>query len=158
MPINTCRFAVALMCVVCVARAAEAQDMAPGIWTGTFARPDAQALDVTFDVTGAEDSLSIVMLIEDEEFEFESIRLTESRLRFTWDAGQTGSCVLVIQDDGGYEGECEVDGGENSSLSMRPPVSDSATTGPTTPRARVHHTDLKPGANTPANLAGFTIS
>lgn len=116
--------AVTLLAAI-VAAPANAQDMAPGTWTGTIAPPGMEPIPVTYDVARTDGALSIVMKSVSVmgEMPFRDVRIDESALTFWWESGVRLDCSLVRTPAGGYEGTC-TDGtgptGEGA-LTMVPP-------------------------------------
>ncbi len=97
-----------------------AQEMESGTWTGTLEPPDGGEMDITFEVTGGAD-LGILMSFQGQSLVLDNIELDDDALHFTFDIGTFVACELLVQDEGGFGGECVGDDGESGFITMTPP-------------------------------------
>jgi hypothetical protein len=100
-----------------------AQKLAPGTWTGTIAPPDQGAQDATFDVRMSGDTTKITLKADGRTIEAANVKVEAKRLLFTFSAGTTISCTLLLKDDKSYSGDCLDSQGGKGVIVMRPPKS-----------------------------------
>ena len=98
-----------------------AQKMAPGTWTGTIAPPNNTAQDATFDVRMSGDTTKITLKADGRVIEAANVKVESKRLLFTFSAGTTISCTLLLKDDKSYSGDCLDSEGGKGVIVMRPP-------------------------------------
>ena len=98
-----------------------AQKMAPGTWTGTIAPPNNTAQDATFDVRMSGDTTKITLKADGRVIEAVNVKVESKRLLFTFSAGTTISCTLLLKDDKSYSGDCLDSEGGKGVIVMRPP-------------------------------------
>jgi hypothetical protein len=112
--------------LVALPAAAAAQQIPPGLWTGTISPPDEQARDVTYEVVAAGDSVTGTLRVPSLP-DFPAVpmvglkRDAEGRITFSFTAGRTASCLLAKQQDETYAGTCTTDDGSAAGITMSPP-------------------------------------
>jgi len=116
----------ALVVMLGLAAPAAAQDkLEAGVWTGTVFTPDGDVIDLSYDVSYADDALSIELILPADLGEgnvmAENPMHEADTIVFTLDVGQQVSCTLMAQDDGQFEGECVDSSGEGALMIMIPP-------------------------------------
>lgn len=99
--------------------------LSEGLWTGTVFTPDGQIVDLSYDVTYADDALGIELILPADLgmgniFAGGPVHDGET-LSFTLEVGESVSCNLIAQADGSYEGECIDSSGEGALMTMAPP-------------------------------------
>jgi len=101
------------------------QIMQAGTWTGSITPPNASSVQVTFDVSVAGDSTKITVKgTPAGDLPFNSVRVGADRLTFSFNVPETISCTLMLQQGGGYKGNClDTDGGTGV-IEMVPPPKD----------------------------------
>jgi len=74
-------------------------------------------------VNDDDDSLRIKAKLHDEPFDLSNIKLTEKKLLFTWEPGDSLACELKRKSDGSYRGSCKSieTGKEVCKITMVPP-------------------------------------
>lgn len=100
---------------------ASAQDIATGTWTGTISPPGGSPLEITYEVAATADGFSVLVNGPGEPLPGSDVVVGDDRLTFTFEPGTPVDCVLMLQDDGRYEGECVDAGGDPGVLVMIPP-------------------------------------
>lgn len=118
-------FAV-LALVVTTATAATAQEapakIATGTWTGSVTPPGQERVDVSFDVTSKNDTISITINAGGHgTFKAEDIKFETTRLVFSFTPGPKVLCVLTRKDDTSFAGDCTEDSGDVAQIVMIPP-------------------------------------
>jgi hypothetical protein len=123
--------AVCFFALMAVPAGAMAQDAAPvklttGTWTGIVIPPDG-VQEVTYDVTYSGDTLGIVLGAgQHGKFTLNELELTATKLSFSFTPGGTRVvCVLTLNDQGAYGGQCTDDGGLSVPMTMVPPAKDA---------------------------------
>ena len=120
------RIAPALLGTVLVFAAAplSAQTLQEGAWGGTLTGPNGQGFDVTLEVSGEGDDLSVVMIAPTgDTVEFDSVMFDDEILKFEFSfPGVTVSCELEAGEAGSYVGDCVGSDGQGGTLEMRPPA------------------------------------
>lgn len=96
--------------------------LAPGTWSGSITPPSGQTMVVTYEVARLGDSLTARIIAPMGEFPLRSLRLEDTHLRFSWDAGREITCDLLARPDRGYAGECVDDSGRGGQMIMLPPT------------------------------------
>lgn len=113
---------LALLCILFLSPDVQAQTLKAGTWTGQITPPDGQTLDITYEVSTANDSLKISMIVPERgTFPFEDITLEDGVLSFFWEAGEPLGCNLTLGEDGTFAGECSDIEGTSGQLTMVPP-------------------------------------
>ena len=102
--------------------AANAQDLQAGEWTGTIQPPNAETMDITYDVLVESDSISITIVAPGMgEFATTDVRMEDGNLLFAFTPGTPLTCVMKPRDGGKYRGACIDAEGEPGYLTMVPP-------------------------------------
>jgi len=115
------RYALAAGLLLATPLALSAQKLTPGVWTGTVSPPDGPTISATFDVRVRGDTTSITIRAEPGEFVLSDIKVSADRLTFTFSAGTTVRCTLMLRDDKSYSGDCTDDEGGKGVIVMNPP-------------------------------------
>jgi len=105
--------------------------MKAGAWTGTVTPPDNPAVDATFDVRVSGDSTHITIKVEFGDFPAHDVKVLDDRVTFTFEPGVPVNCVLMLQENGNYSGDCTDPNGEIGVIVMVPP---EGTPAPARPR------------------------
>jgi len=115
--------ALAIAATVAGVSTLSGQGLQSGTWTGSMTPPNESAAAVTFQVTGAGDSLAITMvLLGMGSTPFSQIHWDAGKLLFQWHADDLlVKCELNKQDSGGYRGPCTDDKGMTGQIDMIPP-------------------------------------
>jgi hypothetical protein len=104
---------------------AAAQKLEAGTWTGTVAPPDGGALEVTYEVKVAGDTVAITIVAAGQgSFAFNDVKVANGKLTFTWAPGPTLKCELALREDKSWAGPCTDPGGSTGQLTMIPPKKD----------------------------------
>ncbi|MFV1987320.1 MAG: hypothetical protein ACC682_08555 [Gemmatimonadota bacterium] len=116
----------ALVIMLGLAAPATAQDrLEAGVWTGTVFTPDGEVIDLSYDVSYADDVLAIEIILPTDlgmgNVMAGNPMHEADTLVFTLDVGVQISCTLMAQDDGQFEGECVDSSGEGVLMTMIPP-------------------------------------
>ena len=99
-----------------------AQKMQPGTWTGTITPPRGQSVSVTFDVGVAGDTTKITVKgTPAGDLPFANVRVASDRVTFEFTPGTPVKCTLMLQEGGGYKGDCLDGNGEKGVIEMLPP-------------------------------------
>lgn len=117
--------AVAVAAVLTVSASAAAQQAAPkletGKWTGKVTPPDGEAVDVTYDVAYAGDTLKITInAAAHGTFNTTDVKLEGSKLSFKFRPGPEVVCVLEKK-EADYVGSCTDEGGGVALIDLSPP-------------------------------------
>ena len=121
---RTARALGAAVLVLVAATPLSAQSLEQGSWTGTLTGPGGDGFDVSVEVSGEGEELSIVMSGPGgEAVEFENVRHDgESlHLEFAFEV-VTVSCDLEGAEDGSYAGDCVGSDGQSGVLEIHPPA------------------------------------
>lgn len=116
--------AATLIAAGSVAPQGHAQQLQTGTWSGELTYPNYAPIEVAYKVVGTGESLGITLMVAEDEFAADSIRLTRNRLRFVLIDEDDGNlrCNLRRRSNGRYRGQCTpVDGEGFSQLVMIPP-------------------------------------
>ncbi len=103
------------------------QGLTAGTWSGTIAPPDDPVFDVEYEVSYDEEgALQMAVLPPPASgapprIPFQDVVLEDGTLTFSWNAGVTLNCELLLQEDGSFEGECVDASGVPGILTMVPP-------------------------------------
>lgn len=100
---------------------AAAQEIEAGTWTGTITPPGGSTLDTTFEVAVDGDAVSMIIASPIGPLPANGLEVLADRLTFSFEPGTPVDCVLMLQDDGSYTGECLDSGGDAGILVMNPP-------------------------------------
>jgi hypothetical protein len=96
-----------------------------GMWTGTVFTPDGEVIDLSYDVSYADDGLAIELILPADlgmgNIMAGSPMHEGDAIVFTLDVGEQVSCSLMAQDDGQFEGECIDSTGGAALMTMIPP-------------------------------------
>ena len=98
-----------------------AQKLTAGTWTGTIAPPNEGTHEATFDVRVSGDTTKITLKAVGRAIEASDIKVEATRLLFTFDAGTTVTCTLMLREDKSYSGDCLDSQGGKGVIVMRPP-------------------------------------
>jgi hypothetical protein len=105
---------------------ASAQQLTPGVWTGTITLPGDRSFTVTYEVGRVDGALAIAMtsILVQEVVRFQDVDLSGDELTFWWEPGLRVDCTLTRTEGGGFEGPCTPDGGGGgaAALTMVPPA------------------------------------
>ena len=104
---------------------ASAQELTPGVWTGTMTPPGGQPFNVTYEVGRVDGALAIAMtsILVQEVIRFRDIELSGDELTFWWEPGVRVDCTLRRTESGSFEGACAPGGGGGEgALTMVPPA------------------------------------
>lgn len=116
-------FAAALL----LPAAAAAQEAIPhkleaGIWTGVVVPPNEDAVNVTYEVSYRNDTVSVMLNTDMHgQFKLDDIQATPQKITFYFTPGPRLLCVLNAVDTGGFAGQCTDEGGTPASITMLPP-------------------------------------
>ena len=111
-----------LSSVILVASAcAHAPTLVNGTWIGSGVPPGGGFVELEYKVTGEGDSLAITVVGEFGEFAANDILLEDDELKFWFSFGERFECVLKLQEDESYFGDCVGVSGDVASLRMGPP-------------------------------------
>lgn len=118
--------AFAAFVVLLLPAAVSAQSTAPvmpvGTWTGTVTPPEATTTPVTFNVKADDKAITIqIDAGEHGSFPASDVAFAGTKLSFTFTPGPKLLCVLKIQDDGSFAGECTEENGPAALITMVPP-------------------------------------
>jgi hypothetical protein len=106
------------------------QQLKTGTWTGTVTPPDGPMVEATFDVRESGDSVTIMLSVEFGDFPFSDIEVSSDRLTFRFEPGTPVDCVLMLQENGSYSGDCTDSDGEIGVLVMTPPEGTPSSSAP----------------------------
>lgn len=95
--------------------------MKAGAWTGTVTPPDNPVVDATFDVRVSGDTTHITIKVEFGDFPAHDVKVLDDRVTFTFEPGVPVNCVLMLQENGNYSGDCTDPNGEIGVIVMVPP-------------------------------------
>ena len=92
---------------------ASAQQLTPGVWTGTITLPGDRPFTVTYEVGRVDGALAIAMtsILVQEVVRFQDVELSGDELTFWWEPGLRVDCTLTRTEGGGFEGPCTPGGG-----------------------------------------------
>ena len=118
-------FALAAAAVIMFSASASAQQPAAkletGKWTGIVTPPDGNAVNVTYDVTYAADTLKITIIANEHgTFQATESKLEGTKLSFKFRPGPEVVCVLEKK-EAKFEGSCTDEGGGVALIDMSPP-------------------------------------
>lgn len=105
---------------------ASAQELSPGVWSGTITLPgNPRPMNVSYEVGRVDGSLAIAMtsILVQEVIRFRDVELSQDELTFWWEPGVPVDCTLQRTESGTFEGPCEPrGGGPAGALIMVPPA------------------------------------
>ena len=102
-----------------------AQQLPPGVWTGTITLPGDRPFTVTYEVGTIDGALAIAMtsILVQEVVRFRDVALAGDELTFWWEPGLRVDCTLTRTESGTFEGPCTPGGGGTAAaLTMVPPA------------------------------------
>jgi hypothetical protein len=116
---------VAALILLATALPASAQQLTPGVWSGTITLPGDRPFTVTYEVGTVDGGLAIAMtsILVQEVVRFRDVELSGDELTFWWEPGLRVDCTLRRTTSGTFEGPCAPGGGgPPAALTMVPPA------------------------------------
>jgi hypothetical protein len=125
MPRIVSRLGIAALLMLAAAAPLNSQELTPGMWTGTIAPPNTEAIPLQFEVSGAGSALSVLVttVLFQGAIPLNDIRVDATSITFWWDLGARVECTLTRDASGGYAGPCS-DGSAagDGRMTMVPPA------------------------------------
>jgi hypothetical protein len=124
------RLAIHLACLALFHSPLAGQALRSGVWTGSATPPGQEPLALTYDVSTAGDSISILMRTSDRgDYPVTEAKLVGDTLTFRFRPGALVQCTLLKQGDGSFSGECVGEDDLRATLVMIPPANPTGSGG-----------------------------